>query len=95
MQKVVACQIGTDYPSPIVDHAVAARLARERVWAVRRGDAFRSEARVILIRHGSRKRTTAPSRERLPRDAEPPATHAQPTSTISPQMTFDLTLRDM
>ncbi|MEM8786889.1 MAG: FAD-binding domain-containing protein [Pseudomonadota bacterium] len=51
------------YPEPIVDVAEAARAAREAVWAVRRGDAFRRKAAEIVDRHGSRKS----GRERAPR----------------------------
>jgi deoxyribodipyrimidine photo-lyase len=35
--------------------AEAARAARTRVWAVRSGDAFRSEARHVVYKHASRK----------------------------------------
>ncbi|MEM1235580.1 MAG: FAD-binding domain-containing protein [Pseudomonadota bacterium] len=44
------------YPEPIVDVAAAARAAREKVFAVRKGDAFRSEARAIVKKHASRKK---------------------------------------
>ncbi|MDG4648081.1 FAD-binding domain-containing protein [Roseibacterium sp. SDUM158017] len=47
--------LGRRYPAPVVDVAAAARAARERVWAVRRGDAFRSEAARIVDKHASRK----------------------------------------
>lgn len=47
--------IGRGYPAPIVDHLAAAKAARESVWSVRKGDAYRSEARAIQHRHGSRK----------------------------------------
>lgn len=43
------------YPAPIVDVKAAARDARDRVWAVRKGDAFRSEAQRIVHKHASRK----------------------------------------
>ena len=43
------------YPAPIVDVAQAAREARDRVWAVRRGGAFRDEARKVIDKHASRK----------------------------------------
>jgi deoxyribodipyrimidine photo-lyase len=33
----------------------AARDAREKIWAVRRGDDFRKEAKNIQDKHGSRK----------------------------------------
>ncbi|NNK65278.1 MAG: deoxyribodipyrimidine photolyase [Rhodobacteraceae bacterium] len=43
------------YPAPIVDVAEAARLARQRIWAVRRGPEFRAEAAGIIEKHASRK----------------------------------------
>ncbi|PWR03183.1 deoxyribodipyrimidine photolyase [Meridianimarinicoccus roseus] len=43
------------YPPPIVDVKEAARTARERVWAVRKGGAFREEAARIVHKHASRK----------------------------------------
>ncbi|MEM0922280.1 MAG: deoxyribodipyrimidine photo-lyase [Pseudomonadota bacterium] len=47
--------LGRAYPHRIVDHLEAARAARDRIWSVRRGPAFRSEAGAIQDRHGSRK----------------------------------------
>ncbi len=47
--------LDTSYPAPIVDVAEAARHAREKVWSVRRGDAFRSEAARVVDKHASRK----------------------------------------
>lgn len=44
------------YPMPVVDHLSAARDARQKIWAVRRGDQFRDTAATIQTRHGSRKR---------------------------------------
>ncbi|MGR3466316.1 MAG: FAD-binding domain-containing protein, partial [Shimia sp.] len=43
------------YPPPIVDVAQAAREARERIFALRRGGAFRAEAGAIVEKHASRK----------------------------------------
>lgn len=43
-----------DYPEPIVDHMAAARAARERIYAVRQGAAYRAEADAIQDKHGSR-----------------------------------------
>ena len=61
------------YPPPIVDVARAARDARDRIWAVRRGAAFRAEAAQVIERHASRKDGTgrfvndrAPKRRRKP-----------------------------
>jgi deoxyribodipyrimidine photo-lyase len=47
--------LGRVYPHPIVDHLAAAREARDAVWAVRRGGAFRNQAAAIQDKHGSRK----------------------------------------
>ncbi|MEM6373675.1 MAG: FAD-binding domain-containing protein [Pseudomonadota bacterium] len=49
--------LGRAYPEPIVDVIDAAREARTRVWAVRRGDPFRAEARRVVHKHASRKDT--------------------------------------
>ncbi len=43
------------YPAPIVDHVTAAREARDKVWAVRRGRGFGDGATRIQEKHGSRK----------------------------------------
>ena len=47
--------LGRTYPIPIVDHAQAARFARQRIWSVRRGEAFRDQANAIQDKHGSRR----------------------------------------
>ena len=47
--------MGDAYPERLFDHIEAAKLAREKVWAVRRAPAFQSEARAIQSKHGSRK----------------------------------------
>ena len=47
--------LGRTYPDPIVDHLLAAREAREKVWSRRRGPAYRKDANAIQSKHGSRK----------------------------------------
>jgi len=47
--------LGRRYPMPIVDVAESAREARQRVWAVRKGSAFRTEAARVVEKHASRK----------------------------------------
>jgi deoxyribodipyrimidine photo-lyase len=54
-QSKVGCRIGRDYPKPIVEHVVAYRAARERIYAVRRGENARTDAKRVLQKHGSRK----------------------------------------
>jgi deoxyribodipyrimidine photo-lyase len=43
------------YPRPIVDVKAAAAQARDAVWGLRRGDAFRAEAAAVVKKHASRK----------------------------------------
>jgi deoxyribodipyrimidine photo-lyase len=62
-QAAAGCVIGRDYPAPVVDHEAAARLAKARVHAVRRGAAFHAEKAEVLRRHASRK----PGRDGFPR----------------------------
>ena len=47
--------LGKSYPMPIVDHLQAAKRARQKVWAVRKGQTFRQDAKLIQDKHGSRK----------------------------------------
>ncbi|WP_299625453.1 cryptochrome/deoxyribodipyrimidine photo-lyase family protein [uncultured Tateyamaria sp.] len=47
--------LGRVYPAPIVDVTAAARAARDKVWAVRKGGAFRAEASRVIEKHASRK----------------------------------------
>jgi deoxyribodipyrimidine photo-lyase len=54
-QQAAGCVLGEHYPVAVVDHLEAARLARERVWGVRRGSGFRERAAAIQERHGSRR----------------------------------------
>jgi deoxyribodipyrimidine photo-lyase len=56
--------LGSAYPIPIVDHLSAARDARERIWAVRKGEAFRQEAQGIVAKHASRKTSRKRSRKK-------------------------------
>ena len=60
--------LAPDYPLPIVDHATAYRVARQRMGAVRSRQATRDEARRVYEKHGSRrrpraKRSSPPSRQ--------------------------------
>ena len=54
-QSKAGCLLGADYPTPIVQHAVAYKSARDRVYAIRRSDAARKEAQSVVTKHGSRK----------------------------------------
>lgn len=75
-QQAAGVRLGHDYPQPIVDPVQAAREARDRLWAVRRGPDFPALADRIQQRHGSRKAglpaTGAPPRSRLAPRAQMP-----------------------
>ena len=75
--------LGRRYPEPIVDVAEAARIARDRIWAARKGPAFAEDAARIVDRHASRKDRTG----RFVDDRAP----AQPRkAAIAGQMSLDL-----
>ncbi len=61
VQANAGCVIGRHYPAPLVEHAAAARAAREQIYAVRRRAGYREEADAIQARHGSRKGGLPPS----------------------------------
>lgn len=46
--------LGKRYPAPLVDPVAAARVARQRLWALRGGADFAQEAATIVARHASR-----------------------------------------
>ena len=62
------------YPRPLVDHASAVKLARERISAVRRRADTRAEAAAVQQKHGSRKR--------------PPARRPRAEATIQQKLLF-------
>jgi deoxyribodipyrimidine photo-lyase len=47
------------YPPPIVDHATAAKAAKDALYALRKGAGHKEAARKIVTKHGSRKAGTA------------------------------------
>ncbi len=62
------------YPAPIVDHMAAARFARDAIWGVRKGESYRSEAKAIVNKHGSRK-SGIPNRGQRPK--KPPSSQME------------------
>ena len=56
---MIGCEIGRDYPPPIVDHANAYRLARDRMDAAADRPEARRESARVLLKHGSRGRRRA------------------------------------
>ena len=68
-QSSAGCMIGKDYPKPIIEHAVAYKSARDRIFAIRKRDDAKSEAQRVVKKHGSRKRTAT----RRPKSTKPAA----------------------
>lgn len=54
-QSRVGCQLGRDYPYPVVDHKEAVKHARAKFSEIRKTDAYWDAARTVMQRHGSRK----------------------------------------
>ena len=61
LQSRFGMVLDKDYPSPIVDHEVAAREAKQRLTVFRNASEFRATARTVFNRHGSRKSNQVPS----------------------------------
>ncbi|MEM8733138.1 MAG: deoxyribodipyrimidine photo-lyase [Planctomycetota bacterium] len=60
-QILYGCQIGNDYPPPIVDHKEAYRAAKERIFEAKGRPETRELAKQVYLKHGSRK---TPMKER-------------------------------
>lgn len=73
-----------NYPAPVVDLKTASAYARDRIWAVRKGGAFRAEAGQIVTKHASRKDPQG----RFVRDGAPRRTACKPKDKN--QLSFDL-----
>ena len=55
IQSKYGCEIGKDYPQPIVDHRQAYKSAREKIFAIRQTGAAVDDAKRVFTKHGSRK----------------------------------------
>ena len=55
VQRKSGCKIGTDYPAPIVNHAAAAKRAKDRIFALRDDPTVQEQADAVLEQHGSRR----------------------------------------
>ena len=54
-QTLFECQIGTDYPSPIVDHKTQYKIARDRMHSLKKLPQTREASQQVFQKHGSRK----------------------------------------
>ncbi|TQE96889.1 MAG: deoxyribodipyrimidine photo-lyase, partial [Spiribacter salinus] len=66
-QSRTGCQLGQDYPYPIVDHKEAVKYARARFSELRKTDPYWDSARDVLRKHGSRKSQESRNRPKRPR----------------------------
>lgn len=55
IQQSSGCTIGSLYPKPIVDHALALRQAKSRFTELRQDKKARNAACAVAVRHGSRR----------------------------------------
>ena len=60
-QRLFGCTLGEDYPEPVVDHKIAYRSARDRIFEVKQNPNTREASEKLYKKHGSRKR---PARRR-------------------------------
>ncbi len=63
-QAAARCVIGSDYPAPLVDHKEAVQAAKDRIYAARRTDEAKAEAKRVYEQHGSRRRPRRRTGER-------------------------------
>ena len=69
--------LGRRYPEPVVDPAAAARVARDRIFALRRVEGFGAEQARIAARHASRASPLTRARQAPPRDVILPSSGRQ------------------
>ena len=54
-QKGLGIEIGKHYPNPIVDHHSSSKIAREKIWMVKKTEEAKFNAKKILEKHASAK----------------------------------------
>jgi deoxyribodipyrimidine photo-lyase len=54
-QTACGCILGEDYPLPLVDYQLSAKIARDKIWNVRSFNNFNTEAKQVFLKHGSRR----------------------------------------
>jgi deoxyribodipyrimidine photo-lyase len=55
-QQFHNCTIGKDYPAPIIDHPLASKVAKERIFELRKTIEANLDADKVFKKHGSRKK---------------------------------------
>jgi len=56
VQRKAGCRIDTDYPAPIVNHAAAAKRAKDQIYRLRERPEVQARIQQVLETHGSRRR---------------------------------------
>ena len=52
-QKFINTTIGKDYPNPIVDNSKSSKIARDRIWQIKKSDTSKIMSKKVLNRHVS------------------------------------------
>ena len=52
-QKGLGIEIGTDYPSPIVDNKISTKLAKDKIWNIKKSTKSKILSKEILNKHAS------------------------------------------
>lgn len=74
VQRIANCMLGVDYPAPIVNEKLAMKVAKDRMYGLRRTNEAREQAGDVQAKHGSRKSGLPPSGQRRRAAAKEPAT---------------------
>ena len=54
-QKGLGIEIGKHYPNPIVDHHSSSKIARDKIWMIKKTEEAKFNAKKILEKHASAK----------------------------------------
>ena len=52
-QKGINLEIGKDYPSPIVDNQLSTKIARDKIWNVKKSKEAKIVSAEVLNKHAS------------------------------------------
>ena len=55
-ESIHTAQLGESYLPQIVNLKDSAKYARDRIWSIRKSKAFKNEAKLVYLRHGSRRK---------------------------------------
>ena len=55
-ESIHTAQLGESYLPQIVNLNDSSKYARDRIWSIRKSKAFKDEAKLVYLRHGSRRK---------------------------------------